>query len=242
MAPSEGALTYDEMEKGPSLGLLDAEIGKSELLRSVARLRLISVGGSLAVRVCLNRETSYDIDCMLDPNVAAAHEYREEFEAAISQVAEMRGYMPDWLNQQVEMFVSKERRMHLFLESVQQGITIYEGKNLIIYAGSLSWALERKIRRVAHARDRRKNKHVDVSDAAALVRLMRRPGEPPISFRYIRELNLNGFDVPPTDEAIQEVAKYYTDVYGEVGIADLVWDAEVGKWKYRDLQNNWVWC
>jgi hypothetical protein len=205
-----------------ALGLLDAEIGESDLLMSVTPLRLISVGGSMAVRVCFNRESSYDIDYMLDPNVAGAHDYREEFEAAISQVAEARGYMPDWLNQQVEMFVSKERRMHLFLESVQQGITIYEGKNLIIYAGTLSWALERKIRRIAHARDRRKNKHVDVSDAAAIVRLIRRHGEPPISFSYLRQLNLNGGDAPPTDEAIQEVARYYDEVYGEVGIADLV--------------------
>lgn len=208
----------------------------------VAPLRLISVGGALAVRVCHSRETSYDIDCMLDPNVAGAAEYMQEFEAAIAQVAERRGYSPDWLNRQVEMFVARDRRMDLFLESVQQGITIYDGRNLVIYAGHLGWALERKIRRVAHARDRRRSKRIDIADAAALVRLMRRPGDPPISFRYIRGLNLNGFDVPPTDEAIREVADYYVEAYGEVGIADLVWDAEAAKWKYRGLEGDWVWC
>jgi hypothetical protein len=209
---------------------------------SVAPLRLISVGGSLAVRVCHNREASYDIDCMLDPNIAGASDYLVEFETAVSQVAESGGYTPDWLNQQVELFVSRERRMGLFLESVQQGIIIYEGANLVIYAGRLDWALERKVRRVAHARDRRRTKRVDVTDAAALVRLMRRPEEPPLSFQTIRDLNLNGFEVPPTDEAIREVADYYAQAYGEVGVADMVWDADAGKWKYQDLQNDWVWC
>jgi hypothetical protein len=224
------------------LALLDAEIGENELLMSVAPLRLISVGGSLAVRVCRNREASYDIDCMLDPNVARAAEYLAEFRAAVSRVANKGGYPADWLNQQVEMFVAENRRMDLFLESVQQGITMYEGENLVIYAGHLSWALERKIRRIAHVRDRRMIKNVDVPDAAALVRLMRRPGDPPISFQYIRELNLNGFDVPPTDEAIQEVADYYAQTYGEVGVAEMVWDADAGKWKYRGHDNEWVWC
>ncbi|AEO53070.1 hypothetical protein MYCTH_2293935 [Thermothelomyces thermophilus ATCC 42464] len=42
--------------------------------RLVAPIRLISIGGALAVRVCHNREASYDIDCMLDPNIAASSE------------------------------------------------------------------------------------------------------------------------------------------------------------------------
>jgi len=225
------------------LALLDAEIGASELLMSIAPLRLISVGGSLAVRVCLNREASFDIDCMLDPNLAAAADYLVEFEAAVSHVAQRGGYVDDWLNREVELFVAKHRRMNLFLESVQQGITIYEGANLIIYAGRLDWALERKLRRVAHARGRRGNKDVDLSDAAALVRLMRRPGnQPPLSFQYVRGLNLNGFDVPPTEDAVREVADYYARKYGEVGIADMVWDADASKWKYQGLDGEWVWA
>ncbi|KXX79277.1 hypothetical protein MMYC01_203968 [Madurella mycetomatis] len=233
-------LTYDEM--GKALDLLDAEVAQSELLMSVCPIRLISVGGALAVRVCFNREASYDIDCMLDPNITRAADYLEEFMAAISRVTIKGGYVPDWLNRQVELFVCKEQRSRLFLESVQQGIKVYEGANLVIYAGRLSWALERKIRRVAHSRDRRRHKDVDVSDAAALVRLIKPQDGPPLSFKYIRELNLNGFEIPPTDEAIREVADYYAQKYGEVGIADMVWDADAGKWKYRDLQNEWVWC
>ncbi|KAM4056530.1 hypothetical protein HRG_003401 [Hirsutella rhossiliensis] len=233
-------LTYADMER--ALTLLDAEIAKSELLMSVAPLRLITVGGSLAVRVCFNRDASYDIDCLLDPNVAAAADYSEEFSAAISTVADNGGYALDWLNQQVELFVARERRFGLFLESVQQGVIVYKGAQLVIYAGRLDWALERKIRRVAHARSRRGVKDVDVPDAAALVRMMRTPGGPPLSFQYVRELNLNGFDAPPTDAAIVEVAEYYARAYGEVGIADMVRDAETGRWKYQGFDKKWVWC
>ncbi|POR36400.1 Uncharacterized protein TPAR_03404 [Tolypocladium paradoxum] len=240
MSSAGEPMSYQDMER--ALTLLDAEIATSDLLMSVAPIRLISVGGSLAVRLCRNRTASYDIDCLLDPNVAAVSDYPEAFEALIAAVAEKGGYTDDWINQEMQVFISRERRIDLFLESVQQGITVYEGANLIIYAGRLDWALERKIRRVAHARDRRMRKDVDVSDAAALVRRVRRHGEPPISFQYIRELNFNGFDVPPTDEAIREVADYYAQTYGEVGIADMVWDAEVGRLKYRGLDNEWVWC
>lgn len=140
------------------------------------------------------------------------------------------------------MFVSKPRRKDLFLESVQQGITIYEGPNLVVYAGRLDWALERKLRRVAHARDRRKKKDVDISDAAALVKLMRNSGGLPLSFQWIRNLNLNGFDVPPTKEAIEEVARFYIQAYGEVGIAHMVWDAQAARWKYQGLEGEWMWC
>lgn len=225
-----------------ALTTLDAEIAKSDLLMSVAPLRLISVGGSLAVRVCFNREASYDIDCLLDPNVAAAADYAEEFKAVVSTVAHKGGFAMDWLNQQVELFVARSRRVGLFLESVQQGVIVYNGVNVVIYAGRLDWALERKMRRVAHARSRRGVKDVDVPDAAALVRFMRAPGDPPVSFQYIRELNLNGFDVPPSDEAIVEVAEYYAQAYGEVGIADMVRDAETGRWKYKGIDKEWVWC
>lgn len=43
----------------------------------------------------------------------------------------------------------------------------------------------------------------------------------PISAGYIRNLNFNDFDPKPTDEAIREVADYYLQKYGEVGITGI---------------------
>ncbi|KAL1878037.1 hypothetical protein VTK73DRAFT_8261 [Phialemonium thermophilum] len=227
------------MEK--ALKLLDSEIAKSELLMSVAPIRLITIGGSLAVRLCLNRRSTRDIDCMLDPNVAAAEDYADEFWAAATRTCEKGGFPRGWLAQQAELFVARERRMALFLESVEQGVVVFQGANVVIYAGLLSWALERKLRRIAHAPDRKEDQDVDIADAAALVRLVRSPGDPPLSFQYIRELNFNGFELPPEEYAIREVAEHYAQVYGEVGLAEKIWDDDAGRWKYQGLHDEWVW-
>jgi hypothetical protein len=225
-----------------ALTLLDEEISKNELLMSVAPLRLISVGGALAVRLCRNRDSTWDIDCLLDPNVAAADDYTEEFQAAVTNVASTHGFGQDWLNHEVEMFVERDKRMQLFLESVDQGIAVFEGANIVIYAGMLDWALERKVRRVAHSVERKLRKPVDLPDAAALVKLMRDNGAPPLTFEYVRGLNFNGFDIPPTDEAIQQVADYYVKTYGEIGITRKDWQAMASKIKEKDggLGNRWV--
>jgi hypothetical protein len=217
-------LTDDEMVK--ALSYLNDEIGTNELLMSVAPLRLISVGGALAVRVCRNRDSTWDIDCLLDPNVAAADDYIDEFHLAVARVARAHGYGRDWLNHEVELFVGRERRMTLFLESVEQNIPIFSGANIVIYAGRLDWALERKVRRLAHSTERKIRKPVDLPDAAALIRLMRDNGAPELSWEYVRALNFNGFDIPPTDEAIQQVADYYLRTYGEVGIRCPEWVAQ----------------
>ena len=136
------------------MSLLDANIAESELLMSVAPIRLISVGGSLAVCLLGNRESSYDIDCILEPNLAAVQDYADEFKKVARSVARKSGLSEFWLNRQLETFISRERRPDLFLESVEQGIIIYSGENLCIYAGRLDWDLERKVRRIAHAQDR----------------------------------------------------------------------------------------
>lgn len=223
---------------------------------SIAPIRLISLGSSLAVKLCQNRESTWDIDCLLDPNVAVAPDYVEELKAAIARVAAEEGYSKTWLNQQVEVFVARNKRMDLFLRSIDQNIILFQGENLVLYAGWLNWALERKVRRVAHVRERRARKNVDIADAAAIVRQMRgsgsntssdssssaSPGSLPMSFEFIRALNFNGFDVSPTDEAIKAVADWYADKYGEVGIAEMVWDAKAERYKYLGLRQQWVWA
>lgn len=209
-----------------ALTLLDAEIAKSELLRSVTPIRLASIGGSLAVCLLRNRESTYDIDCILDPNLASAAEYADEFKQAVASVARNGRFAHNWLNRQLEMFVMRNRRGSLFMESVEQNIELYKGPNLTIFAARLDWALERKMRRVAHAKDRRLDKNVDVSDAAALVSYMAGRSGHPLTFDYVKGLNYNGFDLPPTHEALQEVANFHIEKYGAVGLVDAVWDPE----------------
>lgn len=221
--------------------LLDERIEESEFLMSVAPIRLISAGGCLAVCVLGNRESSYDIDCVLDPNIAAAPEYVDEFKDAVERVASAEELSRDWMNRQMEAFITRSKRTAWFLESVQQDITVYEGANLVVYAGRLDWALERKLRRAAHAEDRRKDKDVDVPDAAALIHFMIGDAGRPLTFDYVRGLNYNGFDVPPTDRALREVAQHHVETYGNVGLVELIWDDGSQRHKYKDANDEWVW-
>ncbi|KAM3557763.1 hypothetical protein MY1884_001691 [Beauveria asiatica] len=189
---------------------------------SVAPIRLISVGGSLAVLLCGNRTSSTDIDCILDPQVAETDEYAPEWSKAVARTALIARLFNGWLNQQLTIFVRQDKRRILFLQSVQQGITIYEADNLVIFAARLDWALERKMRRIAYATERREHKDVDIPDAAAIIKLMasRDDYATPLSFDFIKGLNFNGFDVVPTDDAIQRVARYYREKYGDDGITE----------------------
>ncbi|EPE06569.1 hypothetical protein F503_02697 [Ophiostoma piceae UAMH 11346] len=239
-SPSEVIfLTRDDMQRG--LTYLDNEIGGNEYLMSIAPIRLISIGGSLAVCLLGNRTTSVDIDCILDPSIAAAPEYVHEFETTVWSAARESGLAEDWLNRELEVFVARNRVTSLFLESVEQGIALYEGANLVVYAGRLDWALERKVRRVSHAQDRRKTKDVDIPDSAAIIAYMVSKTGKPLSFDYIKSLNENGFDVPPTDVALKEIADYYVAAYETQGLVDLVWDEENQMHKYKNVEGTWVW-
>jgi hypothetical protein len=221
---------------------LDSEIGNSELLMSVAPLRLVTTGDVLAIRICHTRDACYDFTCMLDPDVSAAKDYLGEFCAAVARTNDKGGLPPDWLSQELEKIIRRRRRMDFFLQSVEQDIIVYGGLNLMVYAPLLSCALERKMRRIALTPQQGWAKAMNISDAAGIVRLMRKPEDPPLSFQYIRDLNFNGFEPPSTDEAILKVAYRYREIYGEVGLAEMIWDTGLARWKYQDLNGNWVWC
>lgn len=187
---------------------------------SVAPIRLLSVGGSLAVLLCGNRASSTDIDCLLDPHVAEDADYAAEWKAVVDRAAAAAQYDDDWLNQHLAIFVRRDKRKPLFLESVQQDIVMYRASNLVIYAGRLDWALECKVRRVSYSQERQRTKNVDTTDAAAIIRLMREQQGKPITAEYLRSLNYNGFDLPPSDDAIKNIAAYYREHYGEDGIEE----------------------
>ncbi|KAK7431572.1 hypothetical protein QQZ08_001790 [Neonectria magnoliae] len=237
MSPPQ-PMTSDVIQRA----LLDTKIVENELLMSVASIRL-SIGGCLAVCLLDNRESSYDIDCVFDLNLAVVEDYADEFRATIAKVALNGGFGEQWLNRQIEIFISRSRRHDLFLESVDQGIIVYSGLNLTVFASRLDWAPERKMRRVSHAHDRRGNKIVDISDAAALIRYLVRQANKLLSFEYVRGLNYSDFDIEPADGALREVAKYYAETYGAVGLADMVWDPEPerNRYNYQNLDMKWVW-
>lgn len=233
MSQDEGELTSDEIDAGKSggeakegrlsrrwrsvnwdiaLAALDAQIGKSELLMSVAPIRLMSVGGFVSVKLFQNRNSTIDVDCLMDPNFDAVQEYRSEFWKAVRQVGVTLHHETDWLNDELRNFIQSSKRQDLFLESVEQDIIMYRGKNLKIFAGKMEWALERKIRRIANAHRPRLK---DIDDAVAVTRFIIEDCGGPLSGDYVEQLNRNGFDVANMRKGMAMVATRYMERHGE---------------------------
>ena len=205
----------------------------------MAPLRLISVGGFLAVKLFHNRETTTDIDVLIDPNVDADRDYRATVLEAINAVSKAHGFAEDWINDQLRIFVKDDLRMLLFLESVQQNVLLYDGVNLQIYAGRLDFALERKLRRIAQRQGNRNVDH-DVSDALAIVHYMVSNDGRPLSKDECVGLDENGFGLLIDEAAVDLVAERYLDKYGVQGIVRMGWDADAQKWRYRSLEGKWI--
>ncbi|KAI1177467.1 hypothetical protein F4777DRAFT_542183 [Nemania sp. FL0916] len=199
-----------------ALSALDDEFAKSDLLMSLAPIRFMTSGGTLAVKYFNLRLATKDVDCLTDPNIDAADDYREEIHLAVRRVADALRLENDWFNDELRGFVRVDKRMNLFLRAVEQGIIIYRGNNLVVYAACMDWQLERKLRRIAAGTNTR-GEAKDVSDAVALVRYIKGDG-PPLTRQYLEGLNFNGWEVSMS-RGIERVRREYIRLYGETGIA-----------------------
>ncbi|RWA07872.1 hypothetical protein EKO27_g7235 [Xylaria grammica] len=200
-----------------ALSALDGEFAKSTLLMSLAPIRFVTSGGTLAVKYFRVRETTKDVDCLTDPNIDAAEDYRKEIISAIKRTAKALDLADNWFNDELKGFIRSEKRMDLFLEAVEQDVVIFQGANLVVYAARMDWQLERKLRRIAAGTNKRREAR-DISDAVALVKHVR-GGGPPLTEEYLESLNFNGWEVSMS-LGIDKVRKEYIRTYGETGIAE----------------------
>lgn len=74
---------------------------------------------------------------------------KDGLKTAISRVSTKLGYNPTWCNDDVSLFVNLlSRPDELFNQSVQQGLVLYSGRNLKVYAVKWIWLLVRKMKRL----------------------------------------------------------------------------------------------
>ena len=207
------------------------------MLMGVAPIRFITVGGMLSVSLFGNRSTTKDIDFLLDPSVDVVQEYRGEVLRMIRLVGETLAFNEDWMNDELRIFVRRAGRLSLFLRSVEQGLVAHRGRNLVVYAARLDFALERKLRRLGE--DLGRARDPDLSDAVALVHRLRAGGHP-LSWAYVRALDDNEFGLLVGDRGIDATAREYINVYGSQGIVETEWDQEAKRYRYKSLEGEWV--
>lgn len=186
----------------------------SEIVVAFAPIKLIVAGGFLAVNYLANRRATQDMDYLLDPEWAADDDIKTPLKDAIVQVARKLNFDNEWANEDLSLFVTKDARRRLFEQSEKQNIVLFRGKNLIVLAAPLEWALERKLRRI-HSADRGRKAELDLSDALAFLRLLKARHGVLLDKEKIRTLNMNKFDVLPDRSTMEIVEKHYRMKYGE---------------------------
>lgn len=143
------------------------------------------------------------------------------------------------MTDEVKIFIQRSRRLDLFLQSVEQGIAVYRGQNLVVYAGRLDFALERKLRRVDE-RAAGRSRQIDISDAVALVHHLRGDGHP-LSWHLVQKLDENRLGMKIGNEGIRATASAYMRLHRTQGIVEMQWDITSKRWKYVDLKGEWIW-
>ncbi|KAL3469502.1 hypothetical protein BJX99DRAFT_69591 [Aspergillus californicus] len=196
------------------LAALDSEMSRSEWLVAFAPIRLIAAGGFLAVSYLKNRETTGDLDYLIDPEFDGDDDIQRPLHEAVQSVADQLEFNDEWFNEAMSVFVTKKTRNTLFEKAEQQGIILFKGENLEIMAAPIEWALERKLRRM-HCANRGRKTDLDLSDAIALLKRMKEQNNGPLDSELIRRMNLNGFDVIPDHGTMQRVANAYKEKYNE---------------------------
>ncbi|KAK1144199.1 hypothetical protein N8T08_005612 [Aspergillus melleus] len=212
MAAKKEYLNAKDFEAG--LAELDAEMGRSEWLVAFAPIRMITAGGFLAVSYFKCRDSTGDLDYLIEPEFMGDRDIQGALEAAISNVSFRLHYNEDWVNQAMAIFVTKKARRTLFERAERQGITLFKGKNMEVLAAPIEWALERKLRRI-HATDRDRKAELDMVDAVTFLKHMRERNGGPLDLELIRTMNMNQFDVIPDHQTLLQVADAYRRRYKE---------------------------
>src|SRR5436305_14319329 len=86
------------------LGYLDEEIAKSKNLRKATPIKLIAVGGFVAISYFHNRETTEDLEYIIDPAIKNLAKIEKMLQWAIKRVASAKSYEETWVNDRVSMF------------------------------------------------------------------------------------------------------------------------------------------
>ncbi|KAB8264868.1 hypothetical protein BDV32DRAFT_61776 [Aspergillus pseudonomiae] len=198
----------------PGLRLLDSKLAAIPIIVAFAPIKVIAAGGFFAVAHLKNRQTTKDLDYLLEPDWANDNDIKQSLREAIVQVADELGYPQNWANDDVALFVTKQARHLLMSLALKQNIVLWSGNQITVLSAPVEWALERKLRRI-YAADRGRKAELDLSDALAMLNLLKNDKGGKLDMEYYRTLNINGFDVVPDHETMQRVSAAYKAKYNE---------------------------
>lgn len=189
-------------------------MGNNAWLVAFAPIRVLTAGGFLAVTYLKNRDSTGDLDYLIEPEYVGDQEIQRALDDAVRNVALRLRYNDEWMNDAMSIFVTRKARQDLFERALRDGVTLFKGEHLEVLAAPIEWALERKLRRI-HGTSRDRKAESDMSDAVAILKYLRTRNDGPLDLESIRTMNVNGFDILPDDGTMQKVADEYRRVYNE---------------------------
>ncbi|POS77534.1 hypothetical protein DHEL01_v204062 [Diaporthe helianthi] len=244
--PKSGKKLLSVKDMDTAFEHLDQELGLNEFSAAIAPIRMVTLGGSIAVKTFKSRAATVDVDVIVDPNIEAVSEFYDAVMWCIEKVAKKNKLEKNWMNDQCKMFFQKGAvRERVFLESVGHDNKMYSGKHLEIYTVDLRIALERKLRRVLDP-DREEN--IDLADAVCFLKHMTSYGTRPLGIHQCQSMDYNGHKLPVPNEAIRMVQQRFEknedndpQIQGKQGIVEMVFDKNQNKWYYKNKQGQTVW-
>lgn len=189
-------------------------MGKDDWLIAFAPITLISTGGFLATNYFHNRDSTSDLDYLLEPQWASDNDVKRPLQNAMIRTANRLGFTEDWVNDDMAFFIPEQSREDLFEMAEKQNIVLWEGANLRVLAVPLEYALERKLRRIHNSR-RHVKRGSDIVDVVAILKHLKTQNESPLSREHIRTLNICSFEMPPDNTTMNEIAAAYREQHGE---------------------------
>lgn len=103
--------------------------------------------------------------------------------------------------------------VRLFEESMEQGVVLWQGENLRVYAASRKWSLQQKLKR--YGSNRRKD--IDLHDAIFILKQLTEANEGPTDRMTIKGWNTTP-STPIQDWILDELAREYEAKYQAQGI------------------------
>lgn len=189
-------------------------MGSNPWLVAFAPIRILTAGGFLAVSYLKNRDSTGDLDYLMEPEYVGDEDIQRALDTAVQHVALRLRYNDEWMNDAMSIFVTKKSRQVLFERALKDGLTLFKGEHLEVLAAPIEWVLERKLRRI-HGASRDRKAETDMSDAVAILKSLRTRNNGPLDLESIRTMNANGFDVLPDYGTMQKVADEYRRQYNE---------------------------
>ncbi|KAF4448391.1 hypothetical protein F53441_8199 [Fusarium austroafricanum] len=185
--------------------------------RQGVRTQLVTVGGAVNTLYLQSRISTHDVDFFLENASSSTHHAIHE--AARFANRQRGGRLgAEWLNNATQLFMPVQLQQTLFRAALEQGVVVFEGGGLRVYAAPWSYAFCGKLNRLSDPLSGGEPRPYDLADAVVyLHEYLRTTGRQTVGVRQVREW-CKQYNKKMTDEVLRRVDDAYYQQYSRRAI------------------------